>query len=164
VTNPIAEQVVGHVRYDVGVVVLEEPVRMATYGALPEAGLADILKEGQRLTAVGYGASGFDRGGEPTPQLRPLFTGERSRATVRLLNTKNPDVGDMFVRTTGVDLIKRDKEGTCVGDSGGPLFVADQRTIVSVTSYGIPAALCRGPAYNQRTDLPRVLTWVRSFR
>jgi hypothetical protein len=138
-------------------------VSMATYGALPEAGLVDTLKEGQRLTAVGYGASGFDRGGEPTPQLRPLFTGERSRATVRLLNTKNPDVDDMFVRTTGVGLIKRDKKGTCVGDSGGPLFVADQRTIVGVTSYGIPAALCRGPAYNQRTDLPRVLTWVRSF-
>ena len=43
-------------RYDVGVVVLEEPVRMATYGALPEAGLVDTLKEGQRLTTVGYGA------------------------------------------------------------------------------------------------------------
>src|SRR5215204_4859510 len=41
-------------RYDVGVVVLKEPVRKATYGALPAAGLADTLKEGQRLTAVGY--------------------------------------------------------------------------------------------------------------
>jgi len=52
-------------RYDVGVVVLEEPVRMATYGALPDAGLVDTLKEGQRLTAVGYGATGFDIGGDP---------------------------------------------------------------------------------------------------
>jgi hypothetical protein len=25
------------------------------------------------------------------------------------------------------------------------------------------ALLCRGPAYNQRTDLPGVLSWVRSF-
>jgi hypothetical protein len=41
------------VRYDVGVAVLEEPVRMATYGALPHAGLVDTLKEGQRLTTVG---------------------------------------------------------------------------------------------------------------
>jgi hypothetical protein len=40
-------------RYDVGVAVLEEPVRMATYGALPHAGLVDTLKEGQRLTTVG---------------------------------------------------------------------------------------------------------------
>jgi hypothetical protein len=46
------------VRYDVGVVVLEEPVRMGTYGALPDAGLVHTLKEGQRLTTVGYGARG----------------------------------------------------------------------------------------------------------
>ena len=43
-------------RYDVGVVVLKEPVRMAKYGALPDAGLVDTLKEGQRLTTVGYGS------------------------------------------------------------------------------------------------------------
>src|SRR5215216_5102450 len=47
-------------RYDVGVVVLKEPVRMGTYGALPDAGLVDTLKEGQHLTVVGYGARGFD--------------------------------------------------------------------------------------------------------
>jgi hypothetical protein len=163
VPDPIAEQAGGFPRYDAGVVVLEEPVRMATYGALPEAGLVDTLKEGQRLTAVGYGANRFEIGGEPPPRPQPVFLDDRYRATVRLLNTKDPDVGDMFVKTTGAGLIKRDKEGTCVGDSGGPLFVADQRTIVGVTSYGVPYALCRGPAYNQRMDLPRVLNWVRSF-
>src|SRR5918999_4462927 len=47
------------VRYDVGVAVLEEPVRMATYGALPDVGLVDTLKVGQRLTVVGYGATGY---------------------------------------------------------------------------------------------------------
>jgi hypothetical protein len=41
------------VRYDVGVAVLEEPVRMATYGTLPNEGLVDTLKEGQRLSTVG---------------------------------------------------------------------------------------------------------------
>ena len=44
----------------------KQPVRMATYGALPEAGLVDTLKEGQRLTAVGYGVSGYERGGDGT--------------------------------------------------------------------------------------------------
>jgi hypothetical protein len=150
-------------RYDVGVVVLDAPVSMGTYGALPEAGLVDTLKEGQRLTAVGYGANRFEFGGEPPPRPQAVFLDDRSRATVRLLHTKNPDVGDMFVKTTGVGLIKRDKEGTCVGDSGGPLLSPDQQTIVGVTSYGIPKALCRGPGYYQRTDLPEVLNWVRSF-
>ena len=150
------------VRYDVGVAVLNEPVRMATYGALPTAGLVDTLKEGQRLTVVGYGVSGFDRGGDgPLPQPQAVFTGERSRATVRLLNTKDPNVGDQYVKTSGINIIGGG-EGVCRGDSGGPLFVADQQTIVGLTSGGLP--LCRGPAYYQRMDLPGVLSWVRSFR
>jgi hypothetical protein len=149
-------------RYDVGVVVLEEPVRMATYGALPKAGLVDTLKEGQRLTTVGYGARGFDLINKPPlePQPRPLD--KRYRATVRLLNTRNPDVGDMFVKTTGVSFIKGKGEAPCFGDSGGPLFLPDQQTIVGVTSWGTPE-VCRGPNYYQRVDLPGVLKWVGSF-
>jgi hypothetical protein len=150
------------IRYDVGVVVLEEPVKMATYGALPEAGLVDTLKEGQRLTTVGYGANGFDIDREPPPQPQAVFTGDRYRATVRLLNTIDPAVGEMSVKTTGRSLIKGKGESSCYGDSGGPLFVGDQQTIVGVTSFGI-APLCRGPGYYQRVDLPRVLKWVRSF-
>jgi trypsin len=162
VPDPIVGAVAGYPRYDVGVVVLKEPVRMATYGALPDAGLVDTLKEGQRLTAVGYGASGFERGVDgPLPQL--VLPDDRYRATVRLLNTKDDALGDMFVKTTGVSLIKRQGEGTCLGDSGGPLFLPDQETIVGVTSWGSTVPPCTGPGYYQRMDLPRVLKWVRSF-
>jgi hypothetical protein len=146
---------------DVGVVVLEKPVRLATYGTLPEAGLVDTLKEGQRLTTVGYGARGFDRGSEPTLQPQPVLIKNRYRATVRLLKTK-PSVGDNFIKTTGASLIKGKGETSCKGDSGGPLFVPDQQTIVGVTSLG-STPVCRGPTYYQRVDLPRVLKWVRSF-
>ncbi len=145
-------------RYDVGVVVLNKPVRMATYGALPEVGLVDTLKEGQRLTAVGYGATGFARDDSRLPQ--PVYPDDRYRATVRLLNTK-PAIGDQFVKTTGVSLRGDKGEAPCHGDSGGPLFMPDQQTIVGVTSFGVP--VCRGPAYYQRMDLPGVLKWVRSF-
>jgi hypothetical protein len=148
-------------RYDVGVVVLDEPVRMATYGALPKAGLVDTLKEGQRLTAVGYGANRFEIDREP-PQPQPVFLNDRYSATVRLLNTRDPAVGEMFVKTTGVSLIKGKGEASCFGDSGGPLFVGDQRTMVGVTSF-LSTPVCRGPSYYQRVDLPRVLKWVRSF-
>jgi secreted trypsin-like serine protease len=146
-------------RYDAGVVVLKEPVRMATYGALPKAGLVDTLKEGQRLTTVGYGVTGYESGGGPRPQ--PVYPEDRNRASVRLLNT-NDALGDQFVRTTGVSLIGGKGQSSCHGDSGGPLFMSDQRTIVGVTSRGI-APLCRGPGYYQRMDLPQVLKWVRSF-
>jgi hypothetical protein len=150
------------IRYDVGVAVLEEPVRMATYGALPEAGLVDTLKEGQRLTTVGYGARGFDLLSKPPAQPQPRPLDNRYSAKVRLLNTTNPDIGEMFVKTTGLSLLKGNGEASCEGDSGGPLFVGDQRTIVGVTSFHI-APLCRGSVYYQRVDLPRVLKWVRSF-
>jgi hypothetical protein len=149
-------------RYDVGVVVLNEPVRMATYGALPDAGLVDTLKEGQRLTTVGYGTTGYeiDGGAPPRPQL--VYPEDRYRATVRLEKPNDSAVGDMFVKTTGVSLIKGKGEAPCEGDSGGPLFVGDQQTIVGVTSFH-RAPVCRGPEYYQRVDLPRVLKWVRSF-
>jgi hypothetical protein len=140
-------------RYDVGVVVLNEPVRMATYGALPEAGLVDTLQKGQPFTTVGYGLRKFDPPG-----------GERYRATVRLLNTNHP-VDEMFLKTTGFRGLGRGGEGICSGDSGGPLFLPDQETIVGVTSFspsGI-AGLCTEPLYFQRVDLSQVLKWVRSF-
>jgi hypothetical protein len=47
-TLPGRPEVVGtltrDIRYDVGVVILDEPVRIATYGALPDAGLVETLK------------------------------------------------------------------------------------------------------------------------
>jgi hypothetical protein len=146
------------IRYDVGVAVLNRPVRMATYGDLPGAGMVDTLKEGQRLAAVGYGATGYEIGGGPSPQL--VYPEDRYSATVMLLNT-NDALGDMFVKTSGVSLIKGNGEGSCKGDSGGPLFLPDQQTIVGVTSFGNP--VCRGSVYYQRMDLPVVLKWVRSF-
>ena len=134
---------------------------MATYGALPEVGLVDTLEEGQRLTTVGYGTRGFDPVGKPPLQPHPRPLDKRYSATVRLLDTRNPAVGDMFVKTTGVSLIRGKGESPCSGDSGGPLFLPDQQTIVGVTSFG--NRVCKGPAYYQRLDLPRVLKWVRSF-
>src|ERR671917_789153 len=138
------------IRYDVGVAVLDEPVRMASYGALPDAGLVDTLKEGQRLTAVGYGTTGYEIDGGPPPRPQLVPPGDRYRATVRLLNTRDPAVGDQFVKTTGVSLIRGNGEASCSGDSGGPLFVGDQQTIVGVFSIISTPVVCRGPAYSQR--------------
>ena len=168
-TPPGRPEIVGSlardIRYDVGVAVLEEPVRMATYGALPDAGLVDTLKEGQRLTTVGYGATGYEIDGGPPPRPQLVPPGDRYSATVRLLsfNTRDPAVSDQSVKTTGVSLIRGKGEASCEGDSGGPLFVGDQRTIVGVFSIISTPVVCRGPAYYQRMDLPGVLKWVRSF-
>ena len=47
--------------YDLGVVILDEPVHFDEYGALPELGVVDTLKGADKkgaLTAVGYGQIG----------------------------------------------------------------------------------------------------------
>jgi hypothetical protein len=115
----------------------------------------------ERLTTVGYGATGFDIGRESPLAPEPVYQDSRYRATVRLLST-NEAVGDQFVKTTGVSLTGDKGEASCSGDSGGPLFVPDQQTIVGVFSI-TSTPVCRGPAFYQRMDLPAVLKWVRSF-
>lgn len=72
----------------------------------------------------------------------------------------------MFLRTTGFRGIRRGGEGNCTGDSGGPLLLPDQVTIVSVFSFSRKdniTGLCTQLLYFQRVDLPQVLKWVRSF-
>jgi hypothetical protein len=144
--------------YDVGVVVLNRPVSTAKgYGRLPRAGLVERLERGQRLSAVGYGASGFDvGGGQPEPVYRDI----RYRATVRLVSTEDR-VSDMFVKLSGASA-GRGGEGTCFGDSGGPIFMPNQRTVVANNSF-VTNFRCAGVTYAQRMDLPPVLRWVRSF-
>jgi hypothetical protein len=149
--------------YDVGVVVLDEPVEMARYGRLPDANRVDALRKRAPLTIVGYGASDFATGGGPQ---QPVYLDIRQRTTVEYLGTKgiaNLVGEDVFIKTTGSGM-GRGGEGACYGDSGGPFFLADQRTVVAVTSFGPTTGFpCSGPEYAQRVDLPVVLDWVRSF-
>ena len=144
-------------RYDAGVVVLKKPVRMAIYGDLPEAGLVDTLKEGQRLTAVGYGATRYKIGGGLRP--RPVYPGNRNRAAVKLLNTKDSAVGEMFVKTTGVSLTGATEQVLPWGF--GRAAVHAQPTDHSGRYLLWHSPLYRGPGLPE--VVPRVLKWVRSF-
>jgi hypothetical protein len=146
---------------DVGVVVLDEPVSMATYGALPDAGLVDTLKKRTLLSAVGYGVRNFEVGGGP-PSIGEFAI--RYKANVEYLGTTGVDTGlgeDRFIKTSEASAGKGG-EGTCFGDSGGPYFLPNERTIVAITSFGLNG-VCAGVGYGQRIDLPVVLGWVRSF-
>jgi len=149
--------------YDVALVVLDKPVEMVTYGALPSANLVDTLRKRAPLTAVGYGATDWTFGGGPPLETYPDI---RNRATVEYLGTEGMGnlVGeDTYIKTTGSSM-GRGGEGTCYGDSGGPFFLADQRTVVAVTSFAPPSSFpCAGPSYVQRVDLPVVLEWISSF-
>jgi len=140
--------------YDLGVVVLDAPVNMASYGALPSLNQLDSLRprRSTTFTAVGYGlqkafpdaASWKDVAdrirmlAHPSLiQINTGFTGDYS-----LLLSNNP--------TTG---------GTCFGDSGGPNFVGDSNVVGGVTSFGMNGT-CAGTGGVYRVDRADDLDWL----
>ena len=149
--------------YDVGVVVLDEPVRMATYRLLPEEGLVDTLPKGTRLTAVGYGATDFAVGGGP-PQ--PVYPDVRNRATVRYIGTSWTIGGEKANRDLWLKVRAgsrgRGGLGTCFGDSGGPIFVSGTSTLVAVVSFGT-SSTCSGTSGAYRIDQEDDLAFLASF-
>jgi secreted trypsin-like serine protease len=67
----------------------------------------------------------------------------------------------MFLKLSGASA-GQGGEGTCFGDSGGPIFLPDQTTIVGINSF-VTNGRCAGVTYAQRMDLPRILNWVGRF-
>lgn len=141
--------------FDLGVVVLDEPVYMGAYGALPTLNELDRFKPGKRsmFTAVGYGAqeSFPDAAAWKENNLRvrmvakphllqinvPGFTGDFS-----LLLSNNAATG-----------------GTCFGDSGGPNFIGGSNVVGAVTSFGINPT-CGGTGGVYRVDRADDLGWL----
>lgn len=146
---------------DVGVVVLDDPMSMSTYGTLPALNQLDALKtkRGQQdatFTAVGYGlqesfpdAASWKENNQRVrmvayPKLNqinvPGFTGDFS-----MLLSNNAHTG-----------------GTCFGDSGGPNFLGRSNVVAGVTSFGINGN-CAGTGGVFRMDRSWSLGWVGSF-
>jgi hypothetical protein len=148
--------------YDLGVVVLDEPMVMAEYGELPELGVLDGIKGNDKkgaLTAVGYGLQ------EINPN---RLTGERDRllATLDVLNTQGvfgvPRGTAVAVSGSGVGGDGSNSGGTCFGDSGGPQFLAGTNTVVAVTSFGLNGN-CAGTGGGYRVDQADDLDWLTTF-
>jgi hypothetical protein len=143
--------------YDLGVVVLDEPIAMSEYGELPEPDLLDSLKprRSTTFTAVGYGlqkafpdATAWKEQADRVryvaePHLLQINTGFTGPRSLMLSNNAN----------TG---------GTCFGDSGGPNFVDDSNVIAGVTSFGMNST-CAGTGGVFRIDRPAELEWINSF-
>lgn len=142
---------------DVGVVVLDEPVPMAEYGALPSPNVLDQYKTKRGLqkatfTAVGYGLQ----------WINPVFTeAERIRmvAEPHLVAINAPGfTGDFSLLLSN----NHSTGGTCFGDSGGPNFLGDSNVVAGVTSFGLNGN-CAGTGGVFRMDREWSLTWVESF-
>ncbi len=145
--------------YDVGVVVLDEPVYMSQYASLPELGAIDEMGKGRKnntITAVGYGLQ----------QINPVFIqADRVRLQADLMVVDTQGVAGLDSINPGQSIaVSGDAAhgGTCFGDSGGPMLIGEGHTIGAVTSFGLNGN-CAGIGGGYRIDQPDDLDWLSTF-
>ena len=142
--------------HDLGVVVLDKPVKMKTYGKLPALNQLDKLKPSSTtiFTAVGYGLQ----------KAFPDASSWKDQADkVRMFST--PHLLQINTAFTGPDSLVLSNNshtgGTCYGDSGGPNFVGTSNVVGGVTSFGLNWA-CGGTGGVYRVDRADDLNWLNS--
>jgi hypothetical protein len=145
--------------YDVGVIVLDEPVYMDTYGQLPDIGVLDMLATKRGLqdrifTVVGYGFQ----------SIRPFFQVEvvRYKATSMLVNLRSALTDGYNLHTSNDPGKGQGTGGSCFGDSGGPVFFDDTNVVAAVVSFGLNDN-CKGADFGYRMDIPESQDFVCSF-
>lgn len=140
--------------YDLGVVVLDQPVEMETYGTLPDLGVIDELATARGVKDVTFEAVGY---GLQAVKPREQADRIRLKATLNLVSTRGTAGVPRGTSVTVTGDAKRG--GTCFGDSGGPLFLDDTNVVAAVTSFGLNAN-CAGIGGGYRVDQPDDLDWL----
>ena len=143
--------------FDLGVVVLDEPVVMDEYGALPELNQLDVYKtkRGQQkvtFTAVGYG---LQQSFPDAASWKEHNVKVRMVAHPKLNQINGGNVGDFSLLLSN----NAHTGGTCFGDSGGPNFIGDSNVIAGVTSFG-KNGNCAGTGGVYRVDRADDLDWL----
>lgn len=136
--------------FDLGVVVLDKPMKMKQYGQLPALNQLDALKPGRSttFTAVGYGLQ----------QINPAMVEAlrvRMVAYPYLIQINSGIVGDFSLLLSN----NHSSGGTCFGDSGGPNFVGTSTVLAGVTSFGLNGT-CGGTGGVYRVDRADDLNWL----
>lgn len=143
---------------DAGIVVLAQPILLDEYGSLATAGSLDRLATARGQQSVTFTSSGY--GVNEISPVHETFSAERLMAQSRLTNLKSALTGGFNLQTNGNGA---GRGGTCLGDSGGPVFYGGftSNNIVAVTSFGL-APWCRGTDFSYRTDTVAVIEWIKS--
>jgi len=140
---------------DLGVILLDQPVSLSTYAALPRAGQDDALDGSDAsLTAVGYGVQSFS---SRNPN-RATALGTRAATTLGIASGPGAvDSGVLELASAGID-----GGSVCFGDSGGPILLGDTATVVAVISAGSDRQ-CQGPSFAARVDTTSALAFLAPF-
>ena len=143
--------------FDLGVVVLDDPMVMDGYGALPELNQLDRLKTQRGKQDVGFTAVGYG--------LQKSFPDAASWKTVaqRIRMVAYPHLIQINTGFTGDGSLllsnNANTGGTCFGDSGGPNFISDSNVVAGVTSFGLNST-CAGTGGVYRVDRADDLNWL----
>ena len=141
---------------DVGLVILDEPYQLDTYGSLAAPGTLELYGTGPdaRVTVSGYGVTYVNGNPAATISYRSrLMVNTWIIGTGGVANGINVQLSSAPGRGGG---------GTCFGDSGGPTLLYGTDTIVAVTSFGMSRNVCGGTEFNFRVDTVAVQEWMQS--
>jgi hypothetical protein len=141
---------------DVGLVILDQPYQLATYGSLAAPGTLETYGTGPRarVTVSGYGVTYVNGNPAATISYRSrLMADTWIIGTGGVANGINVQLSSAPGRGGG---------GTCFGDSGGPTLLYGTDTIVAVTSFGMSRNVCGGTEFDFRVDTVAVQEWMQS--
>ncbi len=143
--------------FDLGVVVLDDPMQMDEYGELPELDQLDALqpRRSTTFTSVGYG---LQKSFPDAAAWKTVAQRVRMVAHPHLLQINRGLVGDFSLLLSN----NANTGGTCFGDSGGPNFIGDSNVIAGVTSFGLNGT-CGGTGGVYRVDRADDLAWLATF-
>jgi len=143
--------------FDLGVVVLDRPMRMTKYGKLPGLDALDALRPSSAttFTAVGYG---LQKSFPDAASFKESALRIRMVARPHLLQINTGFTGDFSLLLSN----NTNTGGTCFGDSGGPNFVGRSNVVGGVTSFGLNGT-CAGTGGVYRVDRADDLNWLASF-
>jgi hypothetical protein len=141
---------------DVGLVILDQPYELDTYGSLAAPGTLELYGTGPdaRVTVSGYGVTYVNGNPAATVSYRSrLMADTWIIGTSGVANGINVQLSSAPGRGGG---------GTCFGDSGGPTLLYGTDTIVAVTSFGMSPNVCGGTEFDFRVDTVEVQEWMQS--
>jgi hypothetical protein len=144
---------------DVGLVILDQEIKLSEYGALAAPGSLDKLATRRGQQEITFTHSGY--GVIDATKMDPTLSQERLMAQSKLTNLRSALTDGFSVQLNGNG---KGRGASCNGDSGGPIFYGGytSNTIVALSGWWLGSRNpCEGNVYYYRTDRQEVIDWIK---